>query len=182
MSLNNIEEYWDNRYNKQGFLTVGNYQNLKEQDQEYKEKQDFIFTHCPTNLRTLDYGCGVGRYSRFFDYYIGIDITKKAIELAKQYNPDAQFYNTDKINFEFELFFTATVLQHCSDKIVNDIFNKISDRKNITLCLYENSTKGESEHVKGRDSYDFGYFKIIEYKKYKHVIHNEEHTLHLIKT
>lgn len=190
MSLNNIIDYWKDRYKDQGFLTVGNDRTMEGQNLEYKIKEDFIFSYCPTKLSTLDYGCGVGRYCYKFDKYIGVDVTEQAVELAKKHNDKADFrlINLGEIVGYFDLFFTSTVLQHCSDEIVENIISNIQKYKirGVTFCLYENSEKGESFHVKGRDleykEMISKYFDIKDYKSYTHTIHNENHTLHLIKT
>jgi SAM-dependent methyltransferase len=72
----------------------------------------------------LDFGCGVGRmtrgFSRFFGSCVGIDVSKKMVGLASQFNsgiPHCQFIANEalKLPFEdknFDFVFTTLVLQH----------------------------------------------------------------------
>lgn len=188
MALSNPLEYWNDRYSKQGALTVGTSSTIELQDNEYKIKEDFIFSHCPTNLKVLDYGCGIGRYAHKFKDYVGVDISSEAIKIAKKLNPNKKFYNGIKKRYGINMFFTATVLQHCNDKIVNDIFYSLSlYKKDITIVLYENDTDGESYHVKGRTPNDYKniiekFFKVKKFEYFSHIVHNEKHSLTIIKT
>lgn len=189
IEIGSIKKYWEDRANRQGYLTVGTSIDEFYQDEEYKEKQDFIFSHLPINLRTLDYGCGVGRYSKFFDKYLGVDITKPLLNIAKQMNPDKDYVLMEtpydiNMKYDFELFFTSTVLQHNSDDVVSKLFFEISQIKKRYLCLafYENSIIEESYHVKGRNMFDYKkllslFFDIQSFEYYPHIVHGEEHTL-----
>ncbi len=75
--------------------------------------------------RALDFGCGLGRLSRaladHFEQVIGVDISKRMIDLAIQYNDDCKnckFYlneTADLKAFEddyFDLIYSARTLQH----------------------------------------------------------------------
>ena len=187
----NQKEYWKNRSDKQGRLTVGfNGANNLQQEINYNIRKDFIFSYVP-DIITLDYGCGIGRYSDRFTDYLGVDITENHINIALKEHPDKDFIllpNTNydsAIDFDFEQVFTATVLQHCSDESVSQIFESISKKNpKATLCLYENS-QVKSETVCARTSQEYyklakKYFNISTIKSYSHKIHGEEHTLTIL--
>jgi len=72
-----VRTYWEKRAEKDGIRTTGhcNY-TLAGQDERYKMQKKFVFTHCPRHLRTLDYGCGIGRFAEDFEHYLGVDFTE----------------------------------------------------------------------------------------------------------
>jgi ubiquinone/menaquinone biosynthesis C-methylase UbiE len=76
--------------------------NLDEFFQTGQDEIDLFFAHCkevsvelPAGGTALDFGCGVGRLSRGlaerFDSVIGVDISPRMIELAKEHNPGSRF-------------------------------------------------------------------------------------------
>lgn len=183
--VENPLEYWQNRSNKQGYLTCGN--DPLNQDDEYQQRFDFIINRIPVNIRTLDYGCGVGRYSACFDNYVGVDITQNLLDIAIEMNKDKEFIKIDldsPITIPHDLFFTATVLQHCTDEVVISIFNRIENWRNKTVVFYENS-EDSNGHVIGRSTDEYLKLwgrKYNDVKSYTHSIHGENHTLTIIKT
>jgi ubiquinone/menaquinone biosynthesis C-methylase UbiE len=72
----------------------------------------------------LDFGCGVGRmtrgFSRFFASCVGLDVSKKMVGLAEQFNasvPNCQFVASEAVRLPFEsnrfdFVFSTLVLQH----------------------------------------------------------------------
>jgi len=74
--------------------------------------------------RCLDFGCGVGRLTqalgKFFDESIGVDISEKMIEIAKDYNPRAncRFFVNDDENLGlfsdgyFDFIYSNITFQH----------------------------------------------------------------------
>lgn len=185
-----IKNYWHKRSAEQGERTVGfSGESMTKQNYRYKKRMDFIFRHVPTNLKTLDYGCGIGRYAHKFPFYIGMDITYNLIVIAKGNYPDKKFLvipdpciPSDVSLKHTELFFTATVLQHCSDEVVKKILSNLPDVEMI--ALYENNHVKESKHVKGRTSAEYWGLLPERLRKsirmrdsYSHLIHEEKHTL-----
>lgn len=64
---NEVKNYWNIRYQQQDERAVGFWESsIEEQNKRYEIRKTFISTLCPTNLKTLDYGCGIGRYADFF--------------------------------------------------------------------------------------------------------------------
>lgn len=195
MSLNeqNILSYWQKRATSQGERTVGNGGlPMSVQDKEYEEKAKHVFSVCPQNLYTLDYGCGIGRYAPFFERYAGGDITESLLAIARSRNPEKRFFNLtspighgipDDVAGQTELLFFSTVLQHCSDEVCLKILSSVIPAlpKLKAVFMYENSVVGESWHVKGRGWGDYGsllnragqYHSSIFFSEHK--VHNEEH-------
>ncbi len=73
--------------------------------------------------KVLDFGCGNGRFSKFFNKnnYIGIDISKNLIQIAKEKFPDKKFYLFDGLNIPFEkqtfdFIFSISVFHHIPSK------------------------------------------------------------------
>jgi len=196
-----VIEYWKNRASLQGKQTVGfGNEPLQQQDEQYKIRFDFIIPRIDTTLITLDYGCGVGRYSKFFDInkYLGVDVTKDLLDIAIMENigykyilltkPDLS--EIDNINIEQFLF--CTVLQHNSNDGVETILKTLQKKINkntINITLYENTANivnviGGHVNFRTVDEYNKlveKYFNISSFQYFKHIIHNEEHSLMIFK-
>ena len=186
-----IKDYWINRSKTYGKATVGYIGNsLPEQNKEYDEKINFVKQYLNKSLTTLDYGCGVGRWSILFDKYLGVDITNNLLEIAKketikEYLLIDTTYLPNYISkeFDFERFFTSTVLQHCDDDSVRDILKsiKVNKEKGFEFFLYEN-TEVQTNHVKGRTPIEYKkliseYFEVLSFEEYHHMVHGEKHSI-----
>ena len=90
-------------------------------------------------------------------------------------------------NCEFELFFTATVLQHCPLDAVARIFLALSQTRVSVVSLYENcGGKVRSPHVEGRSSRVYldllsQHVQVCSYTENVQCIHGEEHVHILAK-
>lgn len=162
----------------------------EEQDEEYAAKLNFIQEIIPTDTNTLDYGCGVGRYAPIFDpeKYLGVDITSSLLQHARKTHPDYRFVLLEDPwlphnEFEPELVFTATVLQHNDDAGVRRIIDSWPATK--IVALYENTSNFPSRgHMAFRTPEDYQSLIKERYTVHdtllaSHVVHNEEHTLML---
>ena len=117
---------------------------------QVEERAAFIFEACPTDVRTLDYGCGIGMYTPYFppEEYVGVDLSQAHMRLAREANPGHYFIQiaspvwSEPFSWAFDLFFTATVLQHCSDEVVDGLFKNLSLKRpgTFSLSLYEFAT------------------------------------------
>jgi len=69
------------------------------------EETRFLFDDIRSCDRVLDLGCGTGRYAELFKdkdvEYIGADIAKEQIEIAKKKHPEAKFQIIDPLKFSF---------------------------------------------------------------------------------
>lgn len=118
---------------------------------------------------TLDYGCGIGACSELWmGLYLGVDIVEKLIERAGELHPDLSFLTlrnpwlgTDIDLKGYDVFFTATVLQHCKDRLVQKIFESVREEMPslVYIVLYEN-TQHRGLFLQPRTSTD--YTKMIE--------------------
>lgn len=194
-----VKDYWIKRSSIQGKETVGFCgNNLNEQDREYEEKTSFVLPWVNHQAITLDYGCGVGRWSWMFDNYIGVDLTQNLLNIAIKENPTKKYYHLKHSSLEgfkdanlskIEQFFSSTVLQHCDDTMCDNIFHTFSEHKptHPTFILYETSIKTGAYHNKGRTTQEYAdmiskYFNIVEVKFEEHLVHGQPHTISKIIT
>lgn len=197
-----IKSYWKERSSNQKELTVGfnGHSNIKEQNVEYQKKIDFVKSYLSPSLKTLDYGCGTGRWSNLFNDYLGVDIEQNLLSIATQNNPDKIFYLLNEPYIQpteeqplssfllnLEQFFSSTVLQHCDDQTVSLIFKGLAfyKKENITFILYENESV-QKFHVRGRTLENYTsiiskFFSIKKKSYFSHIIHGEVHGVSLIK-
>jgi SAM-dependent methyltransferase len=193
-----IKGYWKERAERQGRRTVGYAGTATtSEDRRYEKRKKLIFKRCPRDLVTLDYGCGTGRYAYEFEDYRGVDITPKLLEHAREDNPGKEFTElTDpwlpppsELNVPpIELFFTATVLQHNSDEVVDKILASLVPHAapGIIFCMYENA-EVIKEHVKARSPRRYAemaarHFPVAGHKAKCHRIHKEKHCCVLVTT
>lgn len=188
-----VQAYWKERAMRDGVRATGfcGY-SLNRQDKRYRVRKEFIFSYCPKNLRTLDYGCGIGRYAEDFEYYLGLDFTESLLAIAKERCPKARFLKLNssfldcELGFDPELIFTTNVLQHNPDDVVLKIFESFVPviKGSIIFGFYEN-TETQSGHMRGRTGREYvemisAYFKVNEWKSHSHRM-SEEHDFTLIK-
>ena len=187
------KDYWRLRYERHHVKVVGtSNRKMHEQDIEYKQKADFIFNHVPVHLRTLDFGCGIGRYSPYFTNYLGFDFIDKAVNLAKRRNRSRAFtYDIDEaILYKPDLVFFSTVLQHMKEEGVCDVLGLFKEAR--VIVMYENTSKNpDKSYLWFRDS-DW-YLSLIDADKkecYDHVVstlsgegkeQREKHSLMIFK-
>ena len=199
-----VQDYWKARSEKQGFLTCGYAGNntALSQNEEYAQKIEFVLPHVSQNLKTFDFGCGVGRWSAIWsdENYYGADIELNLLNQAKERHPNKTFFHLRTPTLEnlpkgakkalegMEQFFTSCVLQHCDEEVVLAIFKRLYGIKpsGVRFALYENK-QAQCDHVAGRDFNDYsrllqeaGYKTEVEY--HAHVVHGEEHGISIIQT
>lgn len=188
-----VIRYWEERARQQGKRTVG-YNNIPiaEQNDNYKIRTDFIIPKVDTELFTLDYGCGVGRYSKFFTKYLGVDVTKELLDIAINENPEHDYRlltSPDLSDVDLsgiEQFYTSTVLQHNTNESVKLILSELSKADNLkSIVMYECSTHRVDMNnlhmnlrtVKGYEDLVGEYFDVKKLETFEHIIHGAEHAL-----
>lgn len=197
ISQSEARTYWSNRAKKQGASTVGfSGHTLIQQEKEYQQKIDFVMSHIEREKKTVEYGCGIGRWSDVFECYVGMDITPELIQIAqskkqnkfhllsKPYLQESDFQVLNTELREMEYLFFSTVLQHNNDASVNVILHSLAGlikNTGFAFVVYENS-EVQAPHVKGRTSSEYldlfkRYWTIKEFETYKHLVHGEEHAL-----
>ena len=191
---NQVMDYWRRRALERGARTVGyGDHSLAVQDEEYEEKSNFIRKKVDALKRILDYGCGTGRHTCLFaeNKYLGVDIIPELLAIAEKDHPNYTFSSLLKIGdvpaFDFEIFFTSTVLQHNSDETLELVFDNVKTVKStgFQFLLYENS-QVFAPHVQARCVNDHvrlisRHFSVKEADADSHVVHGERHDLSVIE-
>jgi SAM-dependent methyltransferase len=191
---NKIKEYWDKRSSLQGDRTVGfGNQPITVQDENYRQRYEFVVPCLDNNRMTLDFGCGIGRYTDFFkpEKYIGVDVCLNLLERAQENNTDYKFVYIPNGVIEtldtepIEQVFTATVLQHNSDRQVIEILKSWKPYVSNICCfvLYENCHNvNDADHIAFRQPERYKdliseVFEVTAWAYRIHVIHGEEHSV-----
>jgi len=194
LGSNAVKEYWDQRAKKQGKLTTTLAGSTPDRaDSDYAERRAFFAGHVPTNVATLDYGCGVGRYTTMFHgAYVGVDICSALVAIARKEHPDHDYRVLTQPSLaiepaiRFRLVFTATVLQHNDDQAVRRILESIRHHNPApSWAIYEN-VDDQSRTVCGRhpDTYiemvRAAGFPISDTFTTRHHFHGAEHAMTII--
>lgn len=133
----------------------------------------------------LDAGCGAGTKSRYLIgkglNVMGIDFSKRMIEIAQREVPEGKFLTMDirdaqKLKRTFEGIFLEAVLLHIPKKEIVGILRSLRDVLKPTGYLYaavkEKRPNGPEEEVKAENDYGyryerfFSYFTLDEMKKH----------------
>jgi ubiquinone/menaquinone biosynthesis C-methylase UbiE len=85
-----------------------------------EEQKSLLLQYITPGDKVLDLGCGNGRFSEVFKQnieYIGVDSSRKMIEIAKTKYPEADFKVTDALNLpfpenSFDKVFSFAVIHH----------------------------------------------------------------------
>ena len=163
-----VKQLWQDRHKMSGGLSTGPHtRSAEKQDADYAERRAWLSARIGKkilNMPVMDYGCGTGRYTTMWTgKYVGVDITQQFVDEAREANPERDFFVLD-VPFlpdddprEFfsacipRVFFTATVLQHCSDELIRKIFASLRklDYPLKYFVLYENAS--EIARIAGKD-------------------------------
>jgi len=116
----NPEEYWENRAVLWSLQADDNY-SLPKKDENVIKKwiKELEFE------TVLDIGCGNGRMVEWFKdkQYVGVDISKKLIDISKERFPEQDF-RVQKVeelgNERFDLVFSYTTLEHITEDTWED--------------------------------------------------------------
>jgi len=106
----------------------------------------YFFSDIDRNSSILELGCNVGLNLSIlkkmgFKKLFGVEINKKAYEIAQQTHPDIKFFNSSIEEFQpnqkFDLVFTAGVLIHINPELIPSIISKIIDLTNKYIFGFE---------------------------------------------
>lgn len=196
LKIGELRDYWRARAAKQGEIAVGFAGRPKEiQEAILQEKIAFIRQWIHPDLLTIDYGCGVGLFSRLFspDLYLGMDITPEFLVIARQNNPQHRYEQIEPGTIPaapIEQFLTVNVLQHNDDITVAEIFRKLGEKYpegGLRIVLYENSHDAkDSPHMRFRKPEEYAqfvaeHFAIHKMESASHVVHGEEHSITVLQ-
>ena len=94
-----VKDFFDNRASKEveNILSITMYQDSDVVEKRHKEESKIVLEKLDiTNKKILEIGCGIGRWAEVFegkcDSYLGIDFSKKLIEIANKTYVFLEFY------------------------------------------------------------------------------------------
>jgi len=106
-----------------------------------------FFNDLSRHFHILEIGCNIGLNLSIlknmgFENLYGVEINEKAINIAKQQNPDITFFHSSIEKFEtdqkFDLVFTAGVLIHVNPESLLGVIQKINSLSNKFIFGFEN--------------------------------------------
>lgn len=162
--FNGSKEYWDKRYSEGGNSGSGSYNRLGI----YKAETVNEFLEEKNIKSCIEWGCGDGNQLSLMNYkeYLGIDISKKAIEINREkFKNDSskRFMVLDdnlSINKKYDMAISLDVIYHL---VEDDVFEKYM--RNLFayadkyVCVYASNTNSQQcgyyNHMKHRKFTDF---------------------------
>lgn len=157
----NSKLYWENRYRSNGNSGAGSYGQLAQ------FKADIINNFVEkNNIETvLEIGSGDGNQLKLLNYksYIGLDVSKTAVELTKKIfkkDKTKKFYlvdDFDKLNSSVDLTLSIDVIYHLvEDAVFENYLEDLFALSNKYVIIYSsNEDKIIAEHVKSRKFTDW---------------------------
>ncbi|MHA1916524.1 MAG: class I SAM-dependent methyltransferase [Promethearchaeota archaeon] len=141
-------------YNKAAKILAKNIGIDKEEGELINLLSDFS-SKIPLNGRVLDAGCGNGNYSRILSEkfeVIGVDVSEKQIEIAKQNAPKATFIHQDMTKTAFpEDHFNGILSCYAIIHVPREeqyellrAFHRILKNKGIVLLTFQSTDDPES--------------------------------------
>lgn len=173
--VNKIVEYWDRQpcNINHSLRQIGDEQFFIESSNKRYYVEPHISTfaqfHQYQNKRILEVGCGIGadaaEFSKHGAEYVGIDISKNSLELAKKrfeiLNLSGQFYNMsgdDDLTHlgKFDMVYCVGVLHHYPypRKILEQIHNVLSPNGELKFLVYAKNSWKYAMIRKGLDQFE----------------------------
>ena len=126
---NILNQEWDNCYKKkENYCFYPNEELIKFLNRFISKKNDVdnFISHIGSNIRALDFGCGIGTSTNIINEFkidcTGVDISKDAIDYAKKIYPKSNFELIDSTNLTYDdLYFDFTISIHCLDCMSHEI-------------------------------------------------------------
>jgi len=158
------QNYWEKRYSLGGNSGQGSYGKSAEFKSEILNK--FVRENCISSV--TEYGCGDGNQLTYADYpqYIGLDISKKAVQFSSElfledfsknffvYDPND--FKTNQEKFAADLVISLDVIYHLVEdevyrKYLKNVFN--SAKKYVVIYSSNEEIPGMlySRHVRHRN-------------------------------
>lgn len=147
-------------------------------------EQGISFTN-KKNPKVLEIGCGNGRDAKeilkFTNDYIGVDISEKMINLAKEYTSEGRFQTADIEEYEFpqnvDIIFAFASLLHFDKKSLNKIFNKAYDSLSNNGIFYISLKFGTHQEKVKIDEFGSRFFYLYTEKDIKELIKDKYNIL-----
>ena len=112
----------------------------------YKQRKrfsEYVHQQLKPQQEVLDIGCGTGYFMDLFPEYVqvnGIDLNKKFLEIAKEVNPNANFYYGNYFNYDFkkqfDLIYLFGVLMYFEPSKLEDFFKRSHELLEENGILY----------------------------------------------
>jgi len=137
----------------------------------------------PRNSKILDVGCGPGQASKKFADFgnsiIGIDLSEKMIEFAKQKVKNAKFFVMDVENItikeKFDAIWAAFILVHIPRQKHPKILKKFNELLKPNGILYLGLIEGEGEKIMP-EPYNRKYTQYFVFSQKKEIENNLKNT------
>lgn len=148
---NNIKDMLINTYNS----TVKEYASHEFENSSMEKHYKKFLSLIPKKSKILDVGCGPGQASKKFadegHEVIGIDLSEKMIEFAKEKIANAKFIVMDiediRIKERFDAIWAAFVLLHILRDKHKKIISKLFELLKPNGILYLGMIEGEGERI-----------------------------------
>jgi SAM-dependent methyltransferase len=128
------------------------------------------------NPKVLEIGCGDGRDAaeivKRTDWYLGFDISKGMIDIARRQVPDAEFEVADAVEYPYppdlDIVFAFASLLHLSRDEVGTVLDRVASKLNpggifyISLKFAQDYTSGIKEDQFGKRLFYFYNPEVIE--------------------
>lgn len=150
-TINALQEYWSRRAGEQGSKTVA-FGGISTEE-FYKTTQEWVIKFSPYWTKylfgkKLDFGCGVGRFTRYLGNAIGVDVTEVLVNIANNSSGGCEYIysqNPERLPFKnctFDSIWTCTVLQHLVvpgliEKTIKEFYRTLE--KGGVVLFYENT-------------------------------------------
>lgn len=196
LTATEVKAFWNARAERYGLSATGPVSaSQAQQDLDYSARRAWLIPRIGPDILTrdvLDFGCGTGRYAEIWQgEYEGVDISGEMLSLARTHLPSKKFnaiadpWLPAGTGIECSVFFSATVLQHCDDDLLNKVFDSCGRLELSTFVLYENSEQ-MGGFMRGRTSLE--YVQVLEkigctvrsFQSWSHVFHTSRHTLTVV--
>lgn len=153
----NKEEFWKERLSvakKQNKLHYSVYLARQELwDNILKEHLEIFNKEIKKDDKVLDAGCGYGRMAKYFDDYVGVDLSPDLLVEAEMANPTKKFLLGDlaKLPFEdkhFDIAFCVSIKQMVVGNLGSEVWESIEKElkrvsKKLLILEYENPSNYE---------------------------------------
>jgi pseudaminic acid biosynthesis-associated methylase len=129
----------------------------KQTGMTFSEMYESFFENLDRNIKIIELACNVGLKLKIlkelgFKNLYGVEINKKAYEIAKKENPDITFYNSSIEDFDsngekFDVVCVSGILIHIDPKNLPGIINKITSLSKKYIFGSENYSENPTEIV-----------------------------------
>ncbi|MBE5753291.1 MAG: methyltransferase domain-containing protein [Clostridiales bacterium] len=163
--MNNVSKHYDLLI-ENGNDPVLDCKELADYMDKWDGKEFINLLNLDTSKEVLEIGCGTGRITKKIisqcKTYVGIDISKKTIDIARKHFGNfnnAFFHNEDfldyKTNQKYDVIYSTLTFMHIKEKVkaLNNVFNLLKRNGKFVLSIDKNQ----------QGFIDTGYNKIIIY-------------------